>query len=412
MNSQDFRNLQEAYLNVYQEIDEAFKPLPTEKLDNKIKKLAVSSDSDSGTRQGNIGRVRSNIGKSQKTKSFGSTESAKRKSAKHHAKSYLRQHRYSTQDTEDKPDLYTRKTGYYIDRGEDAKKKHLQRMNKEQVDLYDIILSHLIDEGYADTQEAAEVMMVNMSEEWREEILDEGIGSAIKGLFAKKKKPEAQKPESRGAELRRRYNTGPEKSDTSVKRAIINRSRDNATRAQAQVDRGNASQSYADKAKGAVDSYLKAGYSKYRATGGSGGQGGSGEIGSGNKARKRAAALNNSYDLFDYMMEYLISEGYADTNENALVIMANMSEDWRENILTEVSQKEFDDGMMKAAAKMPSDVHTPSREELFGSKEERSKIKLPKGVVNPTPDTSANIRKSSEYSSPRASRGLPAAGYN
>ena len=334
MNSQEYRNLQEAYLNVYQEIDEAFKPLPTEKLDNKIKKLAVSSDSDSGTRQGNIARVRSNIGKSQKTKSFGSTESAKRKSAKHHAKSYLRQHRYSTQDTEDKPDLYTRKTGYYIDRGEDAKKKHLQRMNKEQVDLYDIILSHLIDEGYADTQEAAEVMMVNMSEEWREEILDEGIGSAIKGLFAKKKEPEAQKPESRGAELRRRYNTGPEKSDTSVKRAIINRSRDNATRAQAQVDRGNASQSYADKAKGAVDSYLKAGYNKYGADrSDSGGMGGSGGSGRGNKARKRAAALNNSYDLFDYMMEYLISEGYADTNENALVIMANMSEEWKNSII-------------------------------------------------------------------------------
>ena len=247
----------------------------------------------------------------------------------------------------------------------------------------------------------------------QEETLDEGIGSAIKGLFAKKKEQEAQKPESRGAQLRRRYNTGPEKSDTSVKRAIINRSRDNATRAQTQVDRGNASQSYADKAKGAVDSYLKAGYNKYGADrSDSGGMGGSGGSGSGNKARKRAAALNNSYDLFDYMMEYLIDEGYADTNENALVIMANMSEEWRENILTEVSQKEFDAGMMKAAAKMPSDVHTPSREELFGSKEERSKIKLPKGVVNPTPDTSANIRKSSEYSSPRASRGLPAAGYN
>ena len=119
-----------------------------------------------------------------------------------------------------------------------------------------------------------------------------------------------------------------------------------------------------------------------------------------------------SFDLFDYMMEYLIDEGYANTNESALVIMANMSEGWRESILTEVSQKEFHDGMMKAAAKMPSDVRTPSREELFGSKEERSKVKTPKGVVNPTPPTSANIRKSSEYSSPRASRGLPAAGYN
>ena len=122
--------------------------------------------------------------------------------------------------------------------------------------------------------------------------------------------------------------------------------------------------------------------------------------------------LNMEFDFYDLVLSHLLDEGYADTNENALVIMANMSEEWRENILTEVSQKEFDDGMMKAAAKMPSDVRTPSREELFGSKEERSKVKTPKGVVNPTPDTSANIRKSSEYSSPRASRGLPAAGYN
>jgi hypothetical protein len=122
--------------------------------------------------------------------------------------------------------------------------------------------------------------------------------------------------------------------------------------------------------------------------------------------------LNMEFDFYDLVLSHLLDEGYADTNENALVIMANMSEEWRESILTEVSQDEFRAGMMKAAAKMPSDVRTPSREELFGSKEERSKIKLPKGVVNPTPDTSANIRKSSEYSSPRASRGLPAAGYN
>jgi hypothetical protein len=44
---------------------------------------------------------------------------------------------------------------------------------KEQTDLYDIILSHLLDEGYADTQEQAEVIMVNMSEEWRESICEE-----------------------------------------------------------------------------------------------------------------------------------------------------------------------------------------------------------------------------------------------
>ena len=42
---------------------------------------------------------------------------------------------------------------------------------------------------------------------------------------------------------------------------------------------------------------------------------------------------HESYDLFDYIMEYLITEGYADTNENALVIMANMSEEWKNSII-------------------------------------------------------------------------------
>ena len=45
--------------------------------------------------------------------------------------------------------------------------------------------------------------------------------------------------------------------------------------------------------------------------------------------------LANSYepDLFDVILEYLVAEGYADTNDNALVIMANMSEEWRQTIL-------------------------------------------------------------------------------
>jgi len=43
----------------------------------------------------------------------------------------------------------------------------------ESYDLYDIILSHLLDEGYAETVEAAESIMVNMSEDWRESICEE-----------------------------------------------------------------------------------------------------------------------------------------------------------------------------------------------------------------------------------------------
>ena len=54
-------------------------------------------------------------------------------------------------------------------------KEIVRKTKNEEVDLYDIILSHLLDEGYAETQEAAEAIMVNMSEEWRESICEAEI---------------------------------------------------------------------------------------------------------------------------------------------------------------------------------------------------------------------------------------------
>jgi hypothetical protein len=42
----------------------------------------------------------------------------------------------------------------------------------EEVDLYDVILSYLISEGYADTEDAAVKIMANMSEEWRQSIIE------------------------------------------------------------------------------------------------------------------------------------------------------------------------------------------------------------------------------------------------
>jgi hypothetical protein len=42
----------------------------------------------------------------------------------------------------------------------------------ETVDLYDVVLEYLLDEGFAETEEAATVIMANMSEEWRQEILE------------------------------------------------------------------------------------------------------------------------------------------------------------------------------------------------------------------------------------------------
>ena len=44
-------------------------------------------------------------------------------------------------------------------------------IRKEDIDIYDVILSHLLDEGYANSVDAAEKIMVNMSEQWIESIL-------------------------------------------------------------------------------------------------------------------------------------------------------------------------------------------------------------------------------------------------
>ena len=69
-----------------------------------------------------------------------------------------------------------------------AKQKEKQRRKTvakssmgEGYDLYDIILSHLLDEGYAETLEQAQVIMVNMSEDWRESIVEEEEVLAQKG---------------------------------------------------------------------------------------------------------------------------------------------------------------------------------------------------------------------------------------
>ena len=40
------------------------------------------------------------------------------------------------------------------------------------VDIFDLVKGHLLDEGYADSEEGAMVIMTNMSEQWRKSILE------------------------------------------------------------------------------------------------------------------------------------------------------------------------------------------------------------------------------------------------
>jgi len=47
---------------------------------------------------------------------------------------------------------------------------------QDDVDLFDIVKCHLIDEGYADTEEAALAIMTNMSEVWKNDIVERYAG--------------------------------------------------------------------------------------------------------------------------------------------------------------------------------------------------------------------------------------------
>jgi hypothetical protein len=143
-----------------------------------------------------------------------------------------------------------------------------------------------------------------------QENIEEGLRSAVKRLLGGgKKEAEAPKPESRGAQLRKKYNVGPEKSDTSAKRQILDRSRAKAEKDEKEFGGSKYSKSVAQKSKAAHDRYLKAGYSKYGADlPVSGGQGGSGGSGRGSKAAKREAALQR--EEFEFVVNALIEEGY------------------------------------------------------------------------------------------------------
>ena len=162
-----------------------------------------------------------------------------------------------------------------MDRGTRADIEYRKALRKEEVEEY---VDFLIDEGY----DCSDLTWEDMFEEY--ESLDEGLRSAVKRLLGKKEAPAEKKPESRGEQLRKKYNVGPERSDTSAKRQILDRTRAKAERDQKQYGGSVYSKRVADKSKAAHDRYLKGGYSKY---------GADDARGSGNKARKRAEALRN-----------------------------------------------------------------------------------------------------------------------
>lgn len=115
--------------------------------------------------------------------------------------------------------------------------------------------------------------------------------------------------------------------------------------------------------------------------------------------------LANSYepDLFDVILEYLITEGYADTNDSALAIMSNMGEDWRVDILEARVDDGLSDEEKQDARNKRSGNSTFTRRNLTKA----SRDKSPKGLKpsEPTQASMSVAKYTMALNQPRTSAG-------
>jgi hypothetical protein len=92
---------------------------------------------------------------------------------------------------------------------------------------------------------------------------------------------------------------------------------------------------------------------------------------------KKGVNLAAGVDIFDLVKGHLLDEGYAETEENAIVMMANMSEEWRKSIL-ETHGVEILDEAQEAR-------ENPEKHEEEKEKEDEKKYGKVRGEKTPMP---------------------------
>ena len=164
MNSQEYHSLQEAYMNVYQEVDEETRELDEVRGGGKIDAVSdIPSIGERGSRSAkDAGMLMSPLERAR-------------------ARANALKKRGNTKQANQIKSRFVNPTDSAVNRSllaatnaRSAEKRRL--MNPQESynpDLFDVILEHLITEGYADTNENALVIMANMSEEWRESVISE-----------------------------------------------------------------------------------------------------------------------------------------------------------------------------------------------------------------------------------------------
>jgi len=166
----------------------------------------------------------------------------------------------------------------------------------EDIELYNIVFNHLIEEGFASSEENAEKIISVMSDEWISNILiDE---SMMRG----------SRPDSGSSSGSNGIGGVVDAVTNTVKPYVQNQARKKYGPLGGMIAGGEV-----DK----IGSRVK-----------------SGDYGGAlSRVVQGAGKLFNSVDMFDIVKGHLLDEGYADTEDAAINIMANMSEEWKQSIV-------------------------------------------------------------------------------
>ena len=233
MNSKDYRNIREAYLDVYDNImekeDSEYEKASDAALDSRYGYGRATGDKHSFGRAANRASAAASLRALRRGERSGSGTSREAGSNAVH-QGWAKTAKTSTDQTPAKKERRAVLANTpYSNLPDDEKEKDrvsfdavraTYNRNKNinasyEPDLFDVILEYLITEGYADTQEAALAIMGNMSEDWRESIIVEDIESRREML---KQQRIQQRISSTEAQKRKRFK---EQDRETLKKEII-----------------------------------------------------------------------------------------------------------------------------------------------------------------------------------------------
>ena len=191
-------------------------------------------------------------------------------------------------------------------------------------DLFDLVKGHLLDEGYADTEEAALAIMINMSEEWRQSIIEERAPGVSEykpnrlNPLPKEKPLSGKKGDGSGYGADEKFKK-PDDKITKPGTEVPAPKKGGYGRIFSNIPYGIGAHANRQRSRNSTIRGMDPGAPR------------SEKLAPTEKKKPSKEIVRKNKDTnesYDYILSHLIYEGYANTVESAENIISNMSEDW------------------------------------------------------------------------------------